>query len=112
MDEWTTWSNCCNRKTIGTTTIERSGADGYAEFLSDDFSQWTIGSTKINYKDEWVEGVKEWFDDAWCVSERKVKYCDILVSDHFAFTCRIVDETYSGTKEKDLDQRLQLLKPG
>ena len=73
-----------------------SGAESYSSVLSDHFSRWTTGSTTINSKQVWVEGVKEWFDDGWRVTDRDQTVLDILVSGEFAFTRRIVEETYLG----------------
>ena len=72
------------------------GPDAYGAVLSDDFSRWTLGSESINDKADWVAGVKEWFDDGWRVSDRKTRGLEITVTGGFAFTRRIVHETYIG----------------
>ncbi|MDX1627854.1 MAG: DUF4440 domain-containing protein [Fulvivirga sp.] len=79
-----------------TTSPEGRGADAYAAFLTEDFTRWTIGNDKINNKMTWVDGVREWFDDGWRVSERESTNLHILIKDNFAFTRRIVTETYLG----------------
>lgn len=79
-----------------TTAPGGAGAEGYAAFLTEDFSRWTIGSKVTNDKDKWVEGVRAWFDDGWRVSSRETQNLEILVVDNFAFTRRIVTETYLG----------------
>ena len=79
-----------------TTGPDGKGADAYREFLSDDFSRWTIGSSKTNDKQNWVEGVREWFDDGWRVSKREQQLLEILILGDYAHTRRIVTETYSG----------------
>ncbi|MGB1979186.1 MAG: nuclear transport factor 2 family protein [Flavobacteriaceae bacterium] len=81
-----------------TTTPGGNGADKYASYLSDDFSRWTVGSSIINNKKKWTEGVREWFDDGWRVSERKQQNIEIRIMGDFAHTRRIVSETYLGPK--------------
>ena len=81
-----------------TTATDGNGADEYSSYLSDNFSRWTIGSSITNNKKKWVEGVREWFDDGWRVSERKQQILEILIMDDFAHTRRIVTETYLGPK--------------
>ncbi|WP_190809278.1 DUF4440 domain-containing protein [Flagellimonas sp. S3867] len=81
-----------------TTAPNGKGADAYGSYLSDDFSRWTIGSSITNNKNKWVEGVREWFDDGWRVSERKQQNLEILIIDSYAHTRRIVTETYLGPK--------------
>lgn len=81
-----------------TTAPNGIGADAYGIFLSNDFSRWTIGSSITNNKKKWVEGVREWFDDGWRVSERKQQNLEILIMDNIAHTRRIVTETYLGPK--------------
>lgn len=79
-----------------TTAPDGKGADAYGSLLADDFSRWTIGSEKINNKKDWVEGIREWFDDGWRVSDRKQQFIEVIVLDNIAFTRRIVTETYLG----------------
>ncbi len=81
-----------------TTAPDGKGADAYGSYLSDDFSRWTIGSPITNNKKKWVDGVKEWFDDGWRVSERKQQNLEILIMNGIAHTRRIVIETYLGPK--------------
>ena len=52
-----------------TTAPGGGGADAYGEMLADDFSRWTVGSTTTVTKSNWVEGIREWFDDGWRVSD-------------------------------------------
>ncbi len=59
------------RQLSETTAPGGGGAVAYARFLSDDYSRWTIGSTKTYNKEEWVDGVREWFTEGWRVSDRK-----------------------------------------
>ncbi len=73
-----------------------AGPDAYAAVLADDFSRWTVGSDVINDKETWVEGVREWFNDGWRVSDRKTRNLEIQVSGGQAFIRRIVTETYLG----------------
>jgi hypothetical protein len=79
-----------------TTAPEGMGADDYGRFLSDEFSRWTIGSAITNDKKKWVEGVREWFDDGWRVSEREQQNLEIQIMKDIAHTRRIVTETYLG----------------
>jgi hypothetical protein len=79
-----------------TTAVDGKGADAYSRYLSVGFNRWTIGSTIINNKNTWVEGVREWFDDGWRVSDRKQQVLEILIMKDFAQTRRIVTETYIG----------------
>jgi len=73
-----------------------AGPDAYAAVLADDFSRWTVGSDVINDKKTWVEGIREWFDDGWRVSDRKIRNLEIQVRNDQAFVRRIVTETYLG----------------
>ncbi len=73
-----------------------AGADAYGAVLADDFSRWTIGSDLVNGKEDWVEGVREWFEDGWRVSDRDTRHLEIVVRDDHAFTRRVVEETYLG----------------
>ena len=79
-----------------TTSSIGKGADAYADYLSDDFSRWTIGSSVMNDKIKWVEGVREWFDEGWRVSEKQQQNLEILIMKDIAHTCRVVSETYIG----------------
>ena len=81
-----------------TTAPKGKGADAYSSYLSDNFSRWTIGSSITNNKKKWVEGIREWFNDGWRVSERKQQNLEILIMDNYAHTRRIVTETYIGPK--------------
>ncbi len=81
-----------------TTSPEGKGADAYGSFLADDFSRWTIGSSIINDRTKWVEGVREWFDDGWRVSDREQQNLEINILSDYAHTRRIVTETYLGPK--------------
>lgn len=99
QDEWTdNQKNLINAMNdlSKTTAPNGKGADAYGRLLSEDFSRWTIGSTVLSNKEKWVNGVREWFDEGWRVSERKQKNLEILAMDSFAFTRRIVTETYKG----------------
>lgn len=79
-----------------TTAPGGDGADVYGEFLTSDFSRWTIGTTQISTKSAWVEGVRDWFDDGWRVSDRDSEFIEITVDGDQAFVRRLVEETYSG----------------
>lgn len=78
------------------TAPDGGGADDYAKMLDDSFTRWTVGSVLVNDKSEWIEGMRDWFDDGWRVTERQTDYLDIHIADNFAFTRRNVSETYLG----------------
>lgn len=73
-----------------------AGADAYGAVLAEDFSRWTLGSEALDDKQSWVEGVRGWFDDGWRVSDRDTRHLEIVVRDPYAFTRRIVEESYLG----------------
>jgi len=79
-----------------TTAPDGNGADDYGMLLDEAFSRWTVGSDLVSYKRDWVDGIRDWFDDGWRVSERKTDYVAIDIVDNFAFTRRNVSETYLG----------------
>jgi len=79
-----------------TTAPNGAGPDACCDILDNDFSRWTVGSEVINQKQAWVDGLREWFDDGWRVSDRETRFLEILVRGDFAYTRRIVEETYSG----------------
>ena len=88
-----------------TTAPDGKGADEYAEVLAENFSRWTTGSSVINRKKEWVEGVRGWFDDGWRVIDRHQTVLEITIRADEAFTRRIVEETYLGPdKEKTISK--------
>lgn len=76
------------------------GAREYGAVLAASFSRWTIGSSEITTKQEWVEGVREWFDEGWRVSDRQVRRLELDVRDGYAFSRRIVEETYTGPQNE------------
>lgn len=78
------------------TAPDGTGADAYGAVLVDDFSRWTTGSSVINEKQPWVEGVREWFDEGWRVTDRDQEVLEVSVKGDFASTRRIVEETYLG----------------
>jgi len=83
-----------------TTASDGGGADEYGANLSEEFNRWTIGSAVFTDKNTWVEGIREWFDDGWRVSDRQTRDLQILVRDDYAFVRRIVEETYLGPDEE------------
>lgn len=78
------------------TAPDGAGPDEYAAVLAEDFSRWTMGSSVINGKKDWVDGMRDWFDDGWRVSDRNQDVLGISISGGFAFVRRIVAETYRG----------------
>lgn len=81
-------------KLSATTAPGGTGAEGYAAILAEGFSRWTTGSSVVNRKQAWVDGVRSWFDDGWRVVDRDQEVVEILVVGEFAFTRSIVEETY------------------
>jgi ketosteroid isomerase-like protein len=71
------------------------GADAYATMLTEDFSRWTIGSDVLNGKEDWVDGIRAWYDDGWRVVDRQAEVLEITVEGDTAFSRRIVSETYA-----------------
>ena len=47
-------------------------------------------------KQEWVEGVRGWFDDGWRVSDRQAEVLEITIEGPVAYSRRVVTETYIG----------------
>ncbi|MBD3297625.1 MAG: hypothetical protein GF341_03140 [candidate division Zixibacteria bacterium] len=88
------------RQLSATTAPEGGGPDAYAAMLADGFSRWTIGSTETDDADRWVAGIREWWADGWRVSDRKTEYLEIAVQGDYAFTRRIVTETYAGPRDE------------
>ena len=78
------------------TAPDGSGVEAYAEVLATDFSRWTVGSSKMSNKSEWLDGVREWYDDGWRVSDRQQEIQEIRITGDMAFTRRTVKETYLG----------------
>jgi cyanophycinase len=72
------------------------GADAYGVLLADRFSRWTVGSETTSGKLEWVEGIRDWFDGGWRVADRESDTVEIVIRGEYAFTRRIVRETYAG----------------
>jgi hypothetical protein len=73
-----------------------TGVDAYAAILANGFSRWTIGSKKLIHKQEWIDGMRGWYDDGWRVSDRKQQLAEIYLAGEMAFTRRVVEETYLG----------------
>lgn len=82
------------------TAVGGGGADAYAAVLSDEFTRWTVGSTVVNEKRDWVAGLREWLDDGWRVADRQTEILEILVRGDYVFTRRIVEETYVGPENE------------
>lgn len=78
----------------GATAPDGLGPDAYAAGLADDFSRWTVGSTVMNGKYDWVRGVREWYDDGWRVTDRSTRHLEITIVGDVALTRRIVEETH------------------
>jgi len=76
------------------TAPDGGGADAYGQMLTDDFSRWTLGSSLINNKTDWVDGIRKWFDEGWRVTDRKVAFVELAINNDLAFTRRNVVETY------------------
>jgi len=76
------------------TTPDGGGAVAYGEMLTDDFSRWTAGTSRMNYKSDWVNEMRIWLDQGWRVTDREVLYVELVVNNDLAFTRRNVVETY------------------
>jgi ketosteroid isomerase-like protein len=72
------------------------GADAYADILTEDYSRWTLGSDSSQNKYDWVEGIREWFDDGWRVTDRQTSKFFFSSKGDLAFTRRVVSESYIG----------------
>lgn len=73
------------------------GPDDYAAMLTDDFSRWTIGSDAMDHKEEWIDGVRSWYDEGWRVADRQAEVLEIRVEGATAFSRRIVSEIYAAS---------------
>ena len=78
------------------TAPDGGGAQAYGAVLAEEFSRWTIGSEIINNKEDWIVGIGEWFDDGWRVSHRKARILEVSINGDYAFTRRVIEETYLG----------------
>ena len=96
-------------KLSATTAPGGYGADEYATCLSADFSRWTIGSNEISNKKNWVQGIREWFDQGWRVVDRKSEIKEIKVETEFAFSRRIVREYYKGPNGEKSNSKAALI---
>ena len=83
-----------------TTAPGGDGADGYAKTLADNFSRWTTGSNLINGKNEWVDGIRGWFNEGWRVADRNQTIIEITIMGDRAFVRRVVEETYLSPSEE------------
>jgi ketosteroid isomerase-like protein len=90
------------------TRPEGGGADAYAAVLTDDYSRWTVGSSVINDRQTWVEGLRKWFDDGWRVVDSESEYLEITVHGPFATVRRIVEEQYRGPAGERTDSKAAL----
>ena len=81
-------------KLSAATAPDGGGADAYAEILAEDFNRWTMGTSAVTKKTEWVNGIRGWFGDGWRVVDRESQYIEITVRDKKGFVRRIVTETY------------------
>ncbi|MBT8218797.1 MAG: hypothetical protein KJP00_03180 [Bacteroidia bacterium] len=77
-----------------TTAKEGGGADAYGLILHDDYSRWTLGGEQMSGKQAWIDGIREWFDGGWSVSDRDQEIIEITVNAEIAFVRRIVSETF------------------
>ena len=96
-------------KLFETTAPGGKGAKAYGNFLADDFSRWTIGSTVVNGKQKWLDGINDWFSDGWRVTERDQQIIEILVLNDIAHTRRIVSESYLGLEGETSSSKAALV---
>lgn len=78
------------------TATDGAGPAAYAAVLHPDFSRWTLGSDAAEDKETFVAAIQEWWRDGWRVSARDSRALHIVVRGDYAFTRRIVSETYVG----------------
>ena len=82
-------------KLSASTAPGGGGADDYAAMLTEDFSRWTIGRNVVTSKQDWVDGIRTWYEDGWRVSDRQAEVLEITVEGATAYSRRIVTETYT-----------------
>lgn len=58
------------------------------------FTQWTVGSTTINQREVWIDGIAEWFDAGWRVIDGSLEVLEIDIHGDIATTRRVVRETF------------------
>ena len=91
------------------TAGDNLGADVYAASLTEDFNRWTIGSEEITYKKEWVDDIRDWYDDGWRVPKRENNIISISVNKKTATVRRIVKEYYKGPQGETSDSKAGLV---
>ena len=77
------------------------GVEAYGAILAEDFTRWTIGEEKLYTKEEWLKGLKSWFDHSMSVVDRKMEYMEMDLQGDVAFTRRIVTETQADEFDKE-----------
>jgi len=78
------------------TATDGGGPAAYAAVLHPDFSRWTLGNDAAEDKETLVAAVEDWWRDGWRVSARDSRALQIVVRGDYAFSRRIVGETYTG----------------
>lgn len=74
--------------------IDGGGGEAYAAVLSEGFTRWTVGSTTINKREGWIDGITEWFDAGWRVIDGSLEVLEIDIHGEIATTRRVVRETF------------------
>ncbi len=82
------------------TASKGGGVEAYGAILAEDFTRWTIGEEKLYTKEDWLKGLKSWFDHSMRVVNRKMDYIEMDLQGDFAFTRRIVTEIHADELDK------------
>jgi hypothetical protein len=78
------------------TSSDGLGADEYGKYLHAEFTRWSMKDSEEINKTDFIESVREWFDEGWRVPTREAQIVSFKVIGDMAFSRRIVTETYSG----------------
>jgi hypothetical protein len=92
-----------------TTAPGGKGAKAYGTFLDDDFTRWTLGSTVVSDKQKWLDGIKDWFNDGWRITDRDQQIIEITILNDVAHTRRIVSESYLGLEAETSTSKAALV---
>jgi hypothetical protein len=90
------------------TRPDGGGPDAYAEVLAPEYTRWTMGEGPINDRDQWIAGVRGWWENGWRVVDSNAEYLEVTVHGDFATTRRIVEETYHGPSGEESHSRTAL----
>ncbi len=74
--------------------VDGGGGEAYGGILADGFTRWTVGSTTINEREGWIDGIAEWFDAGWRVIDGSLEVLEIDIHGNIATTRRVVRESF------------------